>query len=180
MDQHEHRSVSPQNAGAERERLGGGPTATSDDADPVRQSHSIPLQDLPCDAFALVVSYCPDLESLTNLGSASHPLGRMVFRQNLLNCDRCRIPLFADENLSSRTPHTRAFSCSVCRSTLCGYQLFDYDRRNCKPQKCDGCGSIECRACMEAHTSDEHADGYGTENYCKACQGEFEFGMGGC
>eukprot|EP00532_Pseudo-nitzschia_australis_P019881 CAMPEP_0168305516 /NCGR_PEP_ID=MMETSP0142_2-20121227/50491_1 /TAXON_ID=44445 /ORGANISM="Pseudo-nitzschia australis, Strain 10249 10 AB" /LENGTH=179 /DNA_ID=CAMNT_0008257021 /DNA_START=17 /DNA_END=556 /DNA_ORIENTATION=- len=179
MEQPKRQPLTPEERG---ERLEQSLVKMEDDSTDIASDrgslHSI--QDLPPDVFALIVSHCPDLKSITELGSTSTPLRRMIFHQSLLNCDRCRTPLFADEDLSVRAPHTKAFSCSVCHAKLCGYQLFDYDRRNCKPQRCDGCGSLECLACMKAHTSEEHADGYGTENYCEACQGEFEFGMGGC
>lgn len=138
------------------------------------------IEYLPGDALALIVNYCPDLNSIQNLASSSRLLRTAIFRQNLLHCDRCQIPLFEDSLLSVATPHTQPVSCAICQAKLCGYQLFDYGRKNCKPQRCDGCGAIECLACMESHVSDEFADGYGTENYCGACQAEFEFGMGGC
>lgn len=142
------------------------------------------IQDLPNEALALVLEHCPDLESITNLAQAAKDhrpsVRRAIYHENLLSCDRCKNPFFSDEDLSIVAPHTKAFSCSVCHQKLCGYLLFDYDRKGCKPQVCDGCGKIECMRCMQAHATEEQSDGYGTENYCEDCQGEFEFGMGGC
>jgi hypothetical protein len=141
---------------------------------------TISIHSLPNDAVALILRHCPDLDTLLNLASTSPVLRRAIYQENLLNCDRCKSPFFSDEELSDAAPHTKVFSCSVCHEKLCGYTLFDYDRRKCKPQACDGCGKIECIKCMEGHSTEEQADGYGTENYCEECQGEFEFGMGGC
>lgn len=138
------------------------------------------IQSLPSDAVALILRHCPDLDTLLNLASTSHVLRQAIYRENLLTCDYCKGSLFSNEDLLEAAPHTKAFSCSVCHTKLCGYVLFDYDKRKCKPQACDGCGKIECIKCMEAHATEEETDGYGTENYCEDCQGEFEFGMGGC
>ena len=138
------------------------------------------IHSLPHDTIALILAHCPDLDTLLNVAATSSMLRYAIYRENLLSCDRCKCPFFNDADLSEATPHTKAFSCSVCGEKLCGYTLFDYDKRKCKPQACDGCGKIECIKCMEAHATDEQADGYGTENYCEICQGEFEFGMGGC
>ena len=138
----------------------------------------ISIDTLPADALTLVMGHCPDLDTLRNLASTSPALRKAIYQHNL-SCDSCRSPFFADDSLKA-SPHTKAFSCSVCHQRFCGFTLFDYDRRKCKPQVCDGCGTIECSKCMEAHTTDEQADGYGTENYCAICQESFEFGMGGC
>ena len=138
----------------------------------------ISIDNLPTDALTQVLGHCPDLDTVRNLASTSAALRISIYHQNL-SCDSCKSPFFADDSLKA-SPHTKAFSCSVCHQRFCGFTLFDYDRRKCKPQVCDGCGAIECSKCMEAHTTDEEADGYGTENYCAVCQENYEFGMGGC
>lgn len=138
----------------------------------------ISIDNLPTDALTQVLGHCPDLDTVRNLASTSPALRKSIYHQNL-SCDSCKSPFFADDSLKA-SPNTKAFSCSVCHQRFCGFTLFDYDRRKCKPQVCDGCGAIECSNCMEAHTTDEEADGYGTENYCAVCQENYEFGMGGC
>jgi len=138
------------------------------------------IKSLPIDALAIIFRHCPDLDTLLNLASADPVLRRAIYHGNILTCDCCDSPLFSNEDLSEAAPDTKVFSCSVCHAKLCGYTKYDYDKRRCKPQVCQGCGKIECIRCMEAHSTDEDADGYGTENYCEDCQAEFEYGMGGC
>ena len=138
------------------------------------------IHSLPGDAVALVARHAPDLETLKNLAAASPLLRKTLFEENLLCCDHCHNALYSDDSLKQPAPHTQPFSCAVCRGKFCGFRLFDYARRSCKPQKCDGCGTIECLDCLQKHTTDEQMDGYGTENYCSGCQEEYEFGMGGC
>ena len=148
------------------------------------------LDTLPNEAIGLIIKHaCSDMTSILNLATISDTIRIAIYDQKLLHCDQCNIPLFINNSLSINinnnenavTPHTKAFSCGTCHDKLCGYTLFDYDRRKCKPQRCDGCGTIECQRCMDAHINkEENVDGYGTENYCENCQGEFEFGMGGC
>ncbi len=138
------------------------------------------IHSLPGDAVAMVAKNTPDLETLQNLAAASPLLRTALFENNLLSCDHCQTPLYADATLKQPAKHTKPFSCSVCHSKFCGYQLFDYSRKQCKPVRCDGCGAVECLKCLQAHTTEEQMDGYGTENYCASCQEEYEFGMGGC
>ena len=140
----------------------------------------ISIHSLPREALALILGHCPDLDTLLKLASTHPMLRKSIYHQRLLSCDCCESPLFKDDSLTKAAPHTRSFSCSVCHQKFCGFTLFDYNKRYCKPQICDGCGAIECSRCMEAHSSEDQQDGYGTENYCEECQGEFEFGMGGC
>ena len=150
------------------------------------------LDTLPNEAIGLIIQHvCSDLTSILNLATISETIRIAIYDQKLLHCDHCNIPFFSNNSLSMTinntdtnaavTPHTKAFSCGTCHDKLCGYTLFDYDRRKCKPQCCDGCGTMECQRCLDAHlNNEENVDGYGTENYCENCQGEFEFGMGGC
>jgi hypothetical protein len=159
---------------------------------PLPLSSSLLLLDtLPNEALGLIIKHvCSDLTSILNLATISDTIRIAIYDQKLLHCDHCNIPFFSNNSLSMTinnndnnavTPHTKAFSCATCHDKLCGYTLFDYDRRKCKPQCCDGCGKIECQRCLDAHLNkEENVDGYGTENYCENCQDEFEFGMGGC
>ena len=137
---------------------------------------------LPMDAIVLIVQYCEtDFTTLRNLVQSCARMRKVIHQHKLLHCDHCSVALYVDEECTIPTPNTRLFSCHGCSAKLCGYQFFDYDRRQCKPQTCEGCGQIECYQCLEAHTNNEtNEDGYGTESYCNKCQSEFEFGMGGC
>jgi len=148
-------------------------------------SLSLLLDTLPNEAIGLIIKHaCSDMTSIMNLATISDTIRIAIYDQQLLHCDRCSISLFSNNSLSistAFTPHTKAFICATCHGKLCGYTLFDYDRKKCKPHRCDGCGKIECQRCMDAHlNNDDNVDGYGTENYCENCQDEFEFGMGGC
>ena len=138
-----------------------------------QQQHQ--LQALPSDALSSILEHCPDIQSILNLGQTSDKLREAIYHQKW-KCKNCRDPIFVASDLSSAR-FANPFMCGVCRAKLCG-QSVDYDKRLCRPQKCDGCGKVECHSCMSAHMGNE--DGYGTENYCEACQAEFEFGMGGC
>lgn len=132
------------------------------------------LQCLPKDAISAILKNCDDFQTILNIAQNDR-LREAIYSQGW-KCGHCQNPIFTDSDLST-AKHVNPFICAVCQENFCG-EAVDYDKRSCRPQKCDGCGKIECFRCLEAHMGDE--DGYGSENYCEECQAEFEFGMGGC
>lgn len=127
-----------------------------------------------------VLNHCSDFPTILNLVNASEDDFQAAVYNQGWKCHRCRDPLFVGSSpLLETNKHTNPFICAVCQKKMCGESI-DYDRRYRRPQKCDGCGKIECYDCQQAHMQEDSDDGYGTENYCEECQAEFEFGMGGC
>ena len=147
------------------------------------QTNLVPgLDRLPQDAMSQILIHCSDFSTILNIAKASPVFQSTIYNQGW-KCHRCSDPLFVGGgSLSSSletNKHANPFICAVCHKKICGESIA-YDRRHCRPQKCDGCGKVECYDCQQAHMQDINDDGYGTENYCAECQAEFEFGMGGC
>ena len=139
-------------------------------------STNLRLDKLPHNAMSQVLVHCcSDFSTILNLANASQVFQATIYNQNW-KCHRCSDPLFLGSSLETNKL-AKPFICGVCHKKICGESI-DHDRRHCRPQKCDGCGKIECYDCQQAHM--HYSDGYGTENYCEECQAEFEFGMGGC
>mmetsp|Transcript_27814 Transcript_27814/g.67671 ORF Transcript_27814/g.67671 Transcript_27814/m.67671 type:complete len:167 (+) Transcript_27814:82-582(+) len=148
-----------------------------EDGDSSSSTNLLRLDKLPQDAMSQVLVHCcSDFSTIRSLANASQVFQATIYNQDW-KCHCCSDPLFVGSDLETNK-HAQPFICAVCHKKLCGESI-DYDRRHCRPQKCDGCGKIECYHCQQAHMQDS-SDGYGTENYCEECQAEFEFGMGGC
>ena len=143
--------------------------------DPTAATSSL-LEALPQDALSQVVDLCADsLSQIRNMAGASEGLRETIYQQQW-KCHKCHCSIFVASDLTT-DKHAKPFVCGVCHRKFCGESV-DYDRRHCRPQRCEGCGKVECYDCQQQHL--QAADGYGTENYCQDCQAEFDFGMGGC
>lgn len=148
------------------------------------------MHNLPSDAVSAILNQCSDFQSIFALGQSSPQLQEAIYNQQWA-CTKCTDLIFKTPNelkgASSSTKSRRRrhdnnitkqpFICQVCHDKFCGERV-DYDKRFCRPQKCSGCGKVECYQCMTNHMGND--DGYGSENYCADCQAEFEFSMGGC
>ena len=132
------------------------------------------LQALPKDAISSILQHCSDFRSILSIAQNEY-LRNVIYSQRW-ECKHCRNEIFINSELTTRK-HAHPFTCSVCHGKFCG-ETVNYDKRFCRPQRCDGCGKLECHECLDAHMRE--SDGYGMENYCRECQAEFEFGMGGC
>mmetsp|Transcript_7353 Transcript_7353/g.14011 ORF Transcript_7353/g.14011 Transcript_7353/m.14011 type:complete len:147 (+) Transcript_7353:159-599(+) len=132
------------------------------------------LQSLPNYAISSILQHCSDFQSILSIAQ-NEALRQVIYSQSW-KCGHCHDQIYMAPDLTTRK-HANPFMCSVCHGKFCG-EAVDYDKRFCRPQKCDGCGKLECHKCLEAHMDKD--DGYGTESYCQECQAEFEFGMGGC
>ena len=157
------------------------------------------LERLPEDAICSVLDYCSDLETVLNLGRINSRFRDMVLRQNW-HCDRCSTAIFAsisgsidddddDNNNNEKQEHVldfysksssssscKPFVCSSCNGKFCG-ETIDYDKRFCRPQLCEGCGTTECRKCM--WSSFGRRGGYGNDSSCLCLDCQDEYGGAG-
>ena len=143
----------------------------SSDPDPTRPPQSRALQALPGNAITAILQHCSDFDSILNLAKTSDAIRMAIYLQQW-PCSRCNTQIFADADLTTST-HAAPFMCSVCHEKLCGESV-DYEKRWCRPQKCNGCGKLECHQCLEARVG--NADGSGSENMCQKCQLSMEEG----
>ena len=70
----------------------------------------------------------------------------------------------------------RSYNESAPHGKFCG-ETIDYDKRFCRPQLCEGCGTTECRKCM--WSSFGRRGGYGNDSSCLCLDCQDEYGGAG-